>query len=107
MTTMTTILLFIFNFIAIIVLISLISSKFSSYVINKFTITNSTIEHIKAILIRFNIVVISFDFFLSYISISEGSPTIKLILMCITFIVDGICVICLASYSKVQKKLNN
>jgi len=107
MNTTTTILLFIFNFIAIICLISLISSKFSSYVINKFTITNSTIEHIKTILIRFNIVVISFNFFLSHIAISEGSPTIKIILMCIIFIVDGICVICLASYSKVQKKLNN
>lgn len=104
---MTTILLFIFNFIAIIVLISLISSKFSNYVINKFNITNSTMENIKQILIRFNIVIISFSFLFSHMAIYEELPTIRLILMGIIFIVYGICVICLASYSKVQKKLNN
>ena len=107
MTTMTTVLLFIFNFIIIIGLISLISSKLMKYVINKFTITNDTIYHIKKILIRFNIVIIPFNFLFSQMAIFEGSFTIKIILMVITFIVDGICVICLASYSKLQKKLNN
>ena len=107
LTTTMTILLFIFNFIAIIVLISLISSKFSNYVINKFNITKSNMENIKQILIRFNIVIITFSFLISHMEIYEELPTIKLILMCIIFIVDGICVICLASYSKVQKKLNN
>lgn len=64
-------------------------------------------ENIKHILIRFNIVIISFSVLFSQMAIYEELPTIKLILMGIIFIVDGTCVICLASYSKVQKKLNN
>jgi len=55
MTTTATILLSIFNFFAIIVLISLISSKFSNYVINNFNITDITMENIKQI---FSIVIL-------------------------------------------------
>lgn len=98
---MTTALLLIFNFIVIIGLISLISTKFSKYILNK-----DTIDHIKKILIRFNLVIISFNLF-SYIAISEGLSTTQVILIGITCVVDGIYVICLASCSKSQKNLNN
>ncbi|MBX4271510.1 hypothetical protein [Clostridium estertheticum] len=107
MTTPMTILLLIFNFIAIIVLINLISSKFSNYVINKFNITNSTMENMKQILIKFNLVVVCLSALFSQMVISKEFPIIKFIVMGIILVVDGICVICLSTYSKVQKKLNN
>lgn len=107
MSTTATILLFIFNFIAIIVLISLISSKFSNYVINNFNITDGTIKNIKQILIRFNLVIICFSFLFSQMVIYEEFPSIKFIVMGIILIVDVIYVVCLSSYSKLQKKLNN
>ncbi|MBU3157659.1 hypothetical protein [Clostridium estertheticum] len=107
MTTTATILLTLFNFFAIIVFISLISSKFSNYVINNFNITNSTMENIKQILIKFNLVVVCLSVLFSQMVISKEFPIIKFIVMGIILVVDGICVICLSAYSKVQKKLNN
>jgi len=55
---MTTLLLFIFNFIVIIVLLNLIPSKISKHLINKFTIPNYVIDHIKKILIAFTPLII-------------------------------------------------
>ncbi|MBU3091456.1 hypothetical protein K2F40_05485 [Clostridium sp. CM028] len=100
---MTTVLLFIFNFIVIIGLINLFSSKVSKYAINKFNITNDTIDHLKKILIRFVIIIIPLNLLFSPIIFSICSSTITVIIISITVIVDGICVICLTSYSKLQK----
>ena len=104
---MTTVLLFTFNFIALIGLINLFSSKVSKYAINKFNITNDNIDHIKKILIRFVIIILPLNLLFPSVMFSTGSSTITIIIIGITVIVDGVCVICLASYSKLQKKLNN
>ncbi|WP_298840860.1 hypothetical protein [Clostridium sp.] len=107
MTSTATILLTIFNFFAIIVFISLISSKFSNYVINNFNLTDSIMENIKQILMRFNIVIVCLNVLFSQMAISKEFPTIKFIVMGIIFIVDGLGAICLSSYSKVQKYKRN
>jgi len=104
---MTTLLLFIFNFIVIIVLLNLIPSKLSKHLINKFTIPNSVIDHMKKILIAFTPLIIILNSLLTYISICEEASTLKVILTSIIFIVDVVYFICISSYSKIQKKLNN
>lgn len=103
---MIAVLLIIFNFIVIIGLISLISSKLTKYVINKFTITNDTIDHIKKILMLVCISIIPLNSILTNIGV-YGESSIKFILMGIIIVVDIGCAICLSSFSKLLKKLNN
>jgi hypothetical protein len=99
---MFTVLLCIINFIIILGIIKLITSKFSKYIINKFTINDSKFNYIKKIQSRFTNTVMYLDLLFFSLFMYTKSTTI----LAIMTIINIILIISLGSFSKLQSSLD-